>query len=236
MRHGLAVCFLICAFAVTSHANTITFTTPTGSTIGGSPVNASATFVTSANTLTVTLTDLLANPTDVGQLISDLFFTLSNGSTAGTLTSSSGQELTVAGNGTFTTGATVSTGWALSPSGGSLLLNVLGTSVGPAHLIIGPPGSGGTYSNANGSIAGNGPHNPFLNQTATFVITDGTITAATNVTAATFSFGTTAGSNVVGVPTTTPEPTTLVSLGGALLLLGALGRMRKRPTSAQKYL
>jgi hypothetical protein len=233
MRLALAVCLLICAFAVTSQASSITFMTPTGSTIGGQPVNASATFVTSANTLTVTLTDLLANPTDVGQLLSDLFFTLSNGSTAGTLTSSSGQEITVNSGGTFTLGGTVSTGWALSPSGGSLLLNVLGTPVGPAHLIIGPSG-GATYSNANGSIAGNGPHNPFLNQTATFTITDGTITAATTVTAATFSFGTTAGSNVVGVPTTTPEPTTLVSLGGALLLLGALGRMRKRPASTQK--
>jgi hypothetical protein len=235
MRHRLAVCLLICAFAVTSHASSITFTTPTGATIGGQPVSASATFMTSANTLTVTLTDLLANPTDVGQLLSDLFFTLSNGSTAGTLTSSSGQELTVAGNGTFTTGVgTVSTGWALSPSGGSLLLNVLGTAIGPAHTIIGPPGPGGTYSNANGSIAGNGPHNPFLNQTATFVITDNTITAATTVTAATFSFGTAAGSNVPGVPTIAPEPTTLVSLGGALLLLGAVGRMWKRPASTQK--
>jgi hypothetical protein len=224
---------LICAFAVTSQASSVTFSTPTGSTVGGNPVNASATFTTSANTLTVTLTDLLANPMDVGQLLSDLFFTLSNGSTAGTLTSSSAQEITVNSGGTFTLGGTVSTGWALSPSGGSLLLNVLGTPVGPAHLIIGPSG-GATYSNANGSIAGNGPHNPFLNQTATFTIMDGTITAATTVTAATFSFGTTAGSNVVGVPTTTPEPTTLVSLGGALLLLGAVGRMRKRAASTQK--
>jgi hypothetical protein len=28
--------------------------------------------------------------------------------------------------------------------------------------MIGPPGPDGSYSNANGSIAGNGPHNPFL--------------------------------------------------------------------------
>ena len=32
----------------------------------------------------------------------------------------------------------------------------------PADTIIGPPGPDGTYSKANGSIAGNGPHNPFL--------------------------------------------------------------------------
>jgi hypothetical protein len=229
MRRILTVCLLMCAFAATSQANTITFVTPAGATIGGQPVAASATFTTGAGTLSITLADLLANPTDVGQLISDLFFTLSNGSTGGILTSSSGQEITVTGTGAFTLGPTVSTGWALSPSGGGMLLNVLGTPIGPAHLIIGPPGPGGTYGTANGSIAGNGPHNPFLNQTATFTITDASITAATNVTAATFSFGTTAGSNVPGVPSVpVPEQPTLISLGVALLFLGALSRTWRR--------
>jgi len=227
MRRILAVCFFIAAFAATSAASTITFNTPAGANAGGGPVNASATFTTGAGTLSVTLTDLQANPTDVAQLLSDLFFTLSNGSTAGTLTSSSAQEITVNAGGTFTLGGTVSTGWALSPSGGSLLLNVLGTPIGPAHLIIGPPG-GATYSNANGSIAGNGPHNPFLNQTATFTITDPSITAATTVTGATFSFGTTAGANVPGTPPSVPEPATLLLLATGLLVFAITNGMRKR--------
>ena len=55
------------------------------------------------------------------------------------------------------------------------------------------------YSNANGSIGGNGPHNPFINQTATFTITGLTgVNSDTRVTSATFSFGTTAGVNVDG--------------------------------------
>jgi hypothetical protein len=83
-------------------------------------------------------------------------------------------------------------------------------------LIIGPPGAGGTYSNANSSIAGNVPHNPFLNQTATFTITGSGITASTVVTAATFSFGTTPGDNVAAVPV--PEPSTMAIAG-----LGAIG-------------
>ena len=84
-----------------AHAATVTFVTPTGSSVGDGSVNASATFTTSANTINVSLSDLLANPTSVGQLISDLSFTYSGGHLTGqTLTSGTGQALTVADNGT----------------------------------------------------------------------------------------------------------------------------------------
>jgi PEP-CTERM motif len=157
--------------------------------------------------LTITLTDLQANPKDVAQLLSDLSFTLGGGNLMGaTLASSSGQEVTVANDGSFTLGSTVSTGWAFSISAGTGTLDVLGTPTGPSHLIIGPPGPGG-YTDANGSIAGNKPHNPFLNESATFTITGAGITDATTVTSATFSFGTTPGITVGGV---VPEPSSLV--------------------------
>jgi hypothetical protein len=75
------------------------------------------------------------------------------------------------------------------------------------------------YSNANGSIAGNGPHNPFLNQTATFNIAVTGVTAATTVTSATFSFGTVAGVNVPGTPGTpaVPEPISSALVGTGLI-------------------
>jgi hypothetical protein len=76
-----------------AHADSVTFVTPSGSTSGGQPVDAWATFVTGHGTVAVTLTDLEVNPTSVGQLISDLDFVLSNGSTVAFLASSSGPEI-----------------------------------------------------------------------------------------------------------------------------------------------
>ena len=100
------------------------------------------------------------------------------------------RERNIAADGTFTDGNVVDTGWALSNVGSTFHLNVLGTAIGPAHLIIGGPDHSSVYSNANGSIAGNGPHNPFLGLSAVFLIVDPGITADTQVSNVVFSFGT----------------------------------------------
>jgi hypothetical protein len=220
---GAAVLSIVMASPL--KAATITYVTPPGSTTGGGAVSASALFTTVAGAVNITLTNLQANITDVAQALSDLDFTFSNGITTGTLTSSSGQQVSIAANGTTSFGATTSTGWGLNNNvSGGLQLNALGF-VGPAGLIVGPPGTGGVYTNANGSIAGNGPHNPFINQMATFTVSNAAITAATLITSAVFSFGTTAGIDVTGVPSTNPVP-----LPGALPLfatgLGGLLLMR----------
>lgn len=211
-------------------ASTITFI-GSGTSSAGDAENSSAIFVTGAGTISVTLNDLLSNPTDVAQNLSDLLFTLSNGSTTGTLTTSSGTELTVNSGGTYSVGSSVPTGWALSSSGGSLLLEVLGTPEAPAHTIIGTSSngtySGGTYSNANGSIAGNGPHNPFLESGTTFTLSVPGVTAATTITAATFSFGTAAGNTLIGTASSVPEPITMLLVGAGLLALGRFGMQRK---------
>jgi hypothetical protein len=103
-----------------------------------------------------------------------------------TLTSGNGQEITVHSDKTYTLGSTVAAGWVYSqPSSTQGLLDDLnGTGhAGPKHLIIGPPDGSNTYSAANDSIAKTGgPHNPFLNQTATFEVSGPGITAATTVT------------------------------------------------------
>jgi len=217
-----------CLLALSASANVITFTTAAGAQNGNhDAVNASATFTTGNGTVAITLTDLLANPGNVGQLLSDLDFTLSGGQTAGTLQSSSGQHISVAGNGSTTLGSTGTTGWGLNGNvSGGLQLDALGF-VGPAGLLIGPPGAGGVYTAANASIAGNGPHNPFLNQTATFVVNVSGVTVDSTVTSVMFSFGTTAGDNVSGTPPHNSVPdggSTVALLGLGLTSVGLLRR------------
>jgi hypothetical protein len=89
------------------------------------------------------------------------------------------------------------------------------------------------YSNANGSIAGNDPHNPFLTGTATFDLAVLGLTEASTITSAIFSFGTTEGNDVPG--TRVPEPST----GPIFLISGVLAaivtaRLRRRGTAGQR--
>lgn len=209
-------------------ANTI-LVTPDGATnAGGGPVSATAEFAFSAGQLILTLTNTLVNPKDVAQNISDFSFLLANdvNTTGSALTNSSGLERTVASNGSFTNGSTVATGWALStPIIHTVYLNVLGTAAGPGHTIIGLPNASNLYSNANGSIAGNGPHNPFLAGPVQFIISIPGVTAATVPVSAVFSFGTTPGNNV---PTTAPEPTSLLLLGSGLGMIGLAAWRKKK--------
>jgi hypothetical protein len=215
-----------CLLTTNLGAMMITYTTPAGASTSGGPVAASASFTTGSGTLQISLTDLLVNPTDIAQTISDLEFTLSGGQTTGTLVSSSGTEITVNTNGTATPGGTVPTGWGLNNNvGGGLQLDVLGFPIGPAHLIIGPPGAGGVYTAANGSIAGNRPHNPFLNQTAMFSLNIPGVTTDSTVSSATFSFGTTPGANNVPAP---DGGSTAALLGVALIGICFLHRKISR--------
>ena len=201
------------------------FSTPAGATAGGQPVNATAIISTSdSGAAFVTIINNQANPTSIIQAVSDLFFDLNGPVGSGALNTSQGVERNIAANGTFTDGNTVDTGWALSHVGSTFHLNVLGTAIGPAHLIIGGPDiNSNVYSNANGSIAGNGPHNPFLAENATFFITDRGITADTQVSNVVFSFGTEAGTNV---PANTPDSGATVALLGLALMGLAAARAK----------
>lgn len=202
------------------------FSTPAGATAGGQPVNATAIISTSdSGAAFVTIINNQANPTSIIQAVSDLFFDLSGPVGSGALNTSQGVERNIAANGTFTDGNTVDTGWALSHVGSTFHLNVLGTPIGPAHLIIGPPGNSDVYSNANGSIAGNGPHNPFLAGPAFFMIEDFGIFGATQVSNVVFSFGTEAGTNV---PANIPDSGATVALLGLALMGLAVARAKFR--------
>jgi len=213
---------------VSAFGSAITFVTPGGASVTDGAVSAQADFTTSADLLSINLTNLLANIHAVGQGLSDLAWTFNSTLVGTSLDFSLGNVVTVADDGTTTNLGPDETGWGLDATGLRIcLLN--GCGVGPAMVILGPPDGSNTYSNANASIAGNGPHNPFLNGTVAFQIVVPGLTVDSTVTSATFSFGTTEGSNVVGVPggggstpAEIPEPGTwlLVSGGGLLLAAG----------------
>lgn len=198
-----------------ANANTVMFETPSGASSGGEPVDASATFVTSANTLTITLVNVEANPTDVTQLISDLSFSLTSGQTSGTLVPGSGLQRSVATGGAFTDSTVPDLGWDLS----GLALTVLGTPIGPAHLIIGPPNGSNKYSNADPTIAGNALNNPFLAGPILFTIHISGLTGADTVNSTSFSFGTTEGAHLVQGVRVPDNATTLLLLGLAICVL-----------------
>jgi hypothetical protein len=195
------------------------FFTPSGALDSkGDPVNASANFAVTDGQIVITLTNLLVNQKDVGQNITDLFFSTVNGTlpSAASAMTSSANLINVDGSGNPTSAGTDTTGWAYttsSPTDG-LLNGLAGAQFVPARTILGAPNGSGVYSNANGSIAGNSAHNPFVNQVATYTITGSGITTGTSIANVIFSFGTTAGDNIPAIP----EPSTMAIAG-----LGTLG-------------
>jgi len=215
----------------TASAGTETFITPTGATTSGGGVNSEAILTFSLNTVSITLENLRNNPTDVAQALSALSFTISPPLTSGTLTSSSGIPISIAGNGTYTESAAISTGWILSNSGATFKLDDLSAGgAGPSNLIIGGPGSGNTYSNGNGSIDGNNPHNPFLLDSATYTLSISGVTANTDISSAVFQFGTTDGSNTVSAIQALPDPSSWTL---ALVAVSLFAYLRMRTHRAQ---
>jgi len=95
----------------------------------------------------------------------------------------------------------------------------------PSQMIL---PSGGSFTGANASITG-GQFNPFVVGPASFTLAFSGVTAATTVTAATFSFGTGPDFFIPGVPV--PGPIVGAGLPGLLAACGgllALARRRRR--------
>jgi hypothetical protein len=212
--------------ATVGRADTVTYSTPSGSLdTAGDPVSATATFTTGAGTVTIDLQNLQAGQKDAGQLVTDLFFTISTGQTAGTISSASSDSLFINSDKSVTPNGTVDPGWALTSDLGGLELDGLaGSATGPKQELVGPASADGKYDNANGSLAGNSAHNPFLDGVAHWVIDVTGVTAGSKISSATFSFGTTEGDNVGG---SVPEPRGLVALMG-LFGMGVIGTMWSR--------
>jgi hypothetical protein len=217
---GLAVA--LGALATPAQASLI-FSTSGGSTAGGQPVSASATFTVTNGNILIVLDNLQADPTSVIQCISSLRFSIIDTNPTGiSVGSESCTDAFVAGNGTYTTDPGHDPGWSLSTSGGTTaILN--GLAGGPSYTVLGPPDGSDLYGSANSSIAGNGPHNPFAFESATFNLSLAGVTEDSIISNVVFGFGTTAGTDVPTIPPVSPEPATM-----ALMALGAAGLLLRR--------
>src|SRR5215217_271869 len=199
---------------------------------GCNTTNVSGSIVAGNGTITITLNNNLTNAqvTSVIQNISGVYFQASgyNGGAVSLFQSNSTQSTSINGSGTATLGGAVNpTGWAAGHSGSTITICVVcafgvGPTAGPEQTIIGGTGSG-AYANANGSIAGNDPHNPFLAGTVTFTLIVQGVTVNSTFSNVVIQFGTTA------TPPETqevPEPASMLLLGSGLI--GAAASFRKR--------
>jgi hypothetical protein len=218
----------VVALALSSAQAQITFGA-TG-TSSGAPVDAQATFTysSSADTLTIILVNLEQDTGQSGQAISGLAF---DGLVTTAPLFGTGQLVTVSQGAAPSFGADTSgdlTRWGYGNGGITAL-----TGTQPEQMIFGTPGSDGDY-HLNGN--GNGVENfdPYVYVSGTFVISNATVSTISDVR---FTFGTPdaalAGTLIPSAPV--PEASTVVA--GALMLLplgvGAIRALRKERVAAK---
>jgi len=212
---------------------------------GNNPVSASAilslSMVGSQEVLTITLDNFTPNQTSDGENITGVELNINSSQISGASIASASADLIDVHSKTAVTDLGVSSlsHWTVATSLSELTLTTIGGGQ-PLQGIIGAPGSGNDYSNANGSLTGS-TKQPYSNQTATFQIDlSGRNISMSSITGVEIGFGT-QGNNYIGttVQTTqqqlissTPEPNTFWLLGASAVVIG-LGSQRKRLVSSQ---
>ncbi len=198
---------------------------------GCSTTNVTGTIVAGNGTVTITLNNNLTNAQVVSviQNVSGVYFQVSgyNGGAVSLSASNSTQSTNISGGNGVLAGAVNPTGWAGGHSGNLITACVIcafgiSSPAGPDQTLIGGTGSG-AYANANGSINGNGPHNPFLAGTLTLTLVVPGVTVNSTFSNVVIQFGTTAtppGTQEV------PEPASMFLLGSGLVGVAAGFRRR----------
>jgi hypothetical protein len=222
------------AFAAASFGSTATYKV-TGTNAQSLPVNAQAVFTVDASgDLTITLTNLQANPTADNQGLNGIIFSLSTITGAGvsTISSSSGALIDITSNSSApSSGGTQSplAAWSAATSLQTVTLSETG-STHATETIVGPAAGNGDYTAANSSIVGSN-HNDFINQTATFTFNassalglSGSSNIASLLSGVQIALGTSAGEDMTMTLVATPEPPTFLAVGIGLLSVGLIGR------------
>jgi PEP-CTERM motif len=220
------------ALTLVQSASAAIWTTQTGAKVAGLPVDAQANITFVGDQVTVILDNYQVNPKEVKQAISGFSFNVI-GLTGTTLTTdvnnSTATPITIAGDGTYTASTSFKLfqqpEWSATHNVNSIEL--LGLANGPDYIIIGPANTvDNKYDNANSSIKGNSPHNPFIKQTATFIFTVPGIQRDSKISGASFLFGTDNATQYW--ITAVPEPSTYLAGLSALGMLSLFGwRNRK---------
>ncbi len=203
---------------------------------GCSTTNVTGSIVAGNGTVTITLNNNLTNAQVVSviQNISGVYFQVS-GYTLGAVSlssSNSTQSTNIDNSGNAVlAGAVNPTGWGAGHNGALITVCVVcangfgvGATAGPEQTIIGGTGSG-AYANANGSIAGNDPHNPFLVGTTTFTLIVPGVTANSTFSNVVIQFGTTA---TPPEQQQVPEPASMLLLGTGLIAAAGYRRRLRR--------
>jgi PEP-CTERM motif len=206
-------------------ASAAVFTTSASGTGSDGALSASAIITTLANSIIVSLSSGIANPTSAGQEVSDISFSLSNTPTSLSLSTATGNLINIGPGGVATPAGDTITHWGTSLTGSTVLLEAAGPAAPggkPIDLII---GTGPLYTNANASII---EHEPSIQGTGIFTLTAMGVTPFTSISNVVFSFGTGPDTFLPGTVRAVPEPATWAMMVVGFFGLGFIAYRRRR--------
>src|SRR5260221_4728056 len=139
MVKSLQICLLAVVMTAQSAQAGFLYSTSAGATTSGGPVSAQAFFTLHNGSITITLTNLLKNPTADSQLITGISFRVTGATNSGPLTTvNSGKISTISSGGAYTSGVTDPlTRWKATESASAINLTTLSGGQ-PNRGIIGP--------------------------------------------------------------------------------------------------